>query len=121
MPRPLSIDLRKRIVDAYDENTTSLRQVASQFGVGEATVYRFVQLYRKTGSCEARPHGGGMPRRLDQEQQERLREMALARPEATIAELTAELAARLDVRVSPSTVSRTLYRLGLSPADPLQA
>ena len=55
----LSLDLRRRIIDAYDNGEGTQARLARRFKVGKATVERLVRLRRETGSVEPRPHGGG--------------------------------------------------------------
>lgn len=43
-----SLDLRKRIVAAYQAGGTSIREVAERFMVTKRTVHRLVQQYRQT-------------------------------------------------------------------------
>jgi len=62
----LSIDLRRRIVDAYlSKRTDSYEQTAEVFGVGRATVSRLLRRYRETGDVQYKPKGGNHPRRVD--------------------------------------------------------
>ena len=57
MTRPYSMDLRKRVVAAV-EGGQSRRAVAKLFQVGAATVVRWVQMHRASGTCAPRPMGG---------------------------------------------------------------
>ena len=41
-------------------------EVAKQFGVGLASVNRWVNLFRKTGSVEPLPHAGGPVAKVDE-------------------------------------------------------
>jgi transposase-like protein len=59
MPKPYSLDLRQRVVKAYEEGNESYAAVGAHFNVGEATVNRWVARFRSTGSLEPLPHGRG--------------------------------------------------------------
>ena len=59
--KPLSLDLRKRIVEAFEQGEGSRRTLSTRFGVGEATVQRLLRLKRTTGSLEPKPSGGSTP------------------------------------------------------------
>ena len=48
MPKALSNDLRKRIVDAYKAGEGSYNDLAARFHVGYATVNRILARHRKT-------------------------------------------------------------------------
>jgi transposase len=114
MPIALSIDLRQRIVEAYDPKTTSCREVAERFSVGEASVNRFVNRYRRTGSVAPRPHGGGVQSKLQEPELATIRVLVVEKSDRTRLELIAALAERCGVRVSPATMGRALMALGLT-------
>ena len=63
--RPLSNDLRERIVAAVRLGKYSLRQLAEVFVVNLSTIVRLLQRYRTTGSVRLKPHAGGTERKLD--------------------------------------------------------
>src|SRR5207253_10238070 len=63
--RSLSLDLRERIVALVEAGEHSLRELAELFAVDLSTIARLLQRYRNTGSVAAKPHGGGMPPKLD--------------------------------------------------------
>lgn len=92
MTRPYSQDLRDRVVRFVVGGATS-REAASRYGVGVATVVRWVQRYRATGSAAALPMGGVRRRVLAGE-----RDWLLARiaetPDLTLRAIQAELAER---------------------------
>ena len=92
MARPLSLDLRERVVAATAGGETC-RAVAKRFGVSVASVVKWSQRYRRTGSAAAKPMGGRRPYALEPE-----RDWVLARvaekPEITLRELAEELAGR---------------------------
>lgn len=52
MGKSLSNDLRQRVVEAYERGEGTQPQIAERFGVGEASVRRWVALKRKTGGLE---------------------------------------------------------------------
>ena len=47
--RPLSDDLRLRIIEAVDARDGSRREIAERFGVDASTITRLLQLRRQTG------------------------------------------------------------------------
>jgi len=108
--RSLSLDLRTRIVALVDAGEHALREVAKLAGVHVSTVVRLLQRYRATGSVAPKPHGGGMPRKLDPQAVERLLDLVKQQPDATLAELRD----RLGVACSVMTVLRTLRRQRIS-------
>ena len=59
---PYSLDLRKRIVDAYRNCEGSVRELAERFAVSPTTVQNYLNLARTTSDLSPCPHGGGMPK-----------------------------------------------------------
>ena len=57
MGKPLSIDLRSRLVAAV-AGGLSRRAAAERFGVSPASAVRWMQAVKTTGSVEAKPQGG---------------------------------------------------------------
>lgn len=111
MPRPYPVELRKRVVRAYEAGEGSYPAVAEQFAVGEATVKRWVWLQQKAGDVEPRPRGGGTPSPITLEEIEAL--LALM-GDPTAGELTAAFnrSRRGRQRVHVSSMKRALYRNG---------
>jgi transposase len=62
MSVPISNDLRQRIVDRYMSHSESYDAVAEYFQVGRATVNRIINRFRRTGSVDPSPRGGGIRR-----------------------------------------------------------
>lgn len=58
MAKPLSPDLRVRIVRAVEDEGMSCRGAAGRFGVAPSTAIELVSEWRSTGACEARVQGG---------------------------------------------------------------
>jgi transposase-like protein len=57
MTKPLSTDLRQRLVWAVDGGMTR-RMVGERFGVAASTAVRWVDQWRRTGGVQPRPQGG---------------------------------------------------------------
>jgi transposase len=112
MARAYSLDLRERVVASVGDGQSS-RQVARLFRVSVASVVKWAQRSRVTGSPAAKPMGGrpGVSK-LDGE-----RSWLLARlkekPDLTLHALLAELRDR-GVTVSCDTLWRFLRSAGIS-------
>ena len=89
MVRPYSEDLRSRVVRRVEAGY-SVRDVAQTFGISVASVVRWSQRKRQTGSAAAKPMGSRMPRSLAGQRQWIL-ERIEAKPDLTLRELVAEL------------------------------
>lgn len=108
--KPLSNDLRERILAAVDRHEGSRRQLALRFAVNVSTVTRLLQLRRRTGSADPRPHAGGRTPTLDQGGLDRLRDLVREDPDATLEELRE----RLGLSGSLMIVWRGLKALGIT-------
>ena len=109
-----SVDLRQRIVSLYEKGEGSIRQLAKRFLVSPDSVRRLLKTYRTTGSVAPKPHADGSQPTLKAAEQQVLRALIEADNDATLAQLSERLAERTGVRVSGSTVSRTLTKMGIT-------
>ena len=114
MPAPYSLDLRERVIAAYDPERETYASVAARFAVGVATVDRWVSRHRKRGSVRPDAMGGDRHSKFDAESEARLCAMVEADPDATRVELVEKLRVEVGLTVSSSAVQRALERLGLS-------
>ena len=112
--RPYSLDLRQRIVDAYENGEGSVRDLAKRFAVAPNTVYEYVTRKRATGSVAPSPHGGGVSRKIDQVGLQHVRALLEEKNDRTLDELGNELAERYSLTVSRSTLARAVKELGLT-------
>ena len=92
MPRAYSLDLRERVVAAVASGE-SCRKVATTYRVSVASVVKWAQRYRATGSAAAMPMGGKRPRSLAGERDWLLARLA-AVPDLTLRDLVVELGER---------------------------
>lgn len=109
-----SLDLRRKIVDAYDRGEGSVRDLAERFDVAPNTVQNYLTRRRQTGSLTPLPHGGGPPRRLGRRHERVLLELLREQNDRTDAEYARRLAQRTGLRVSPRTINRAWRRLGIT-------
>lgn len=109
MTKPLSIDLRERLISAV-ETGSSCRDAAERFGVAPSTAVKWMQRWRTSGSVAPRPQGGD--RRSDRIEAYAGEVLALIeeRSDITLAELAEHLEERHGERFAPSTIWRCLDR-----------
>jgi transposase len=112
MARPYSLDLRERVV-ASVASGKSCRVVAALFDVSVASVVKWSQRARTTGSAAAKPMGGKRPYVLERER-EWLLERLSEKPDLTLHGLLDELRRRRKVMVACDTLWRFLRREGIS-------
>lgn len=111
MAEALSIELRQRVVDAYERGEGSYPTIAAKFRVAAMSVRRWVGQYRNLGHLKPRQKGGG--NRSDVSVKEL--EAILARVgDANAGEITAEYnrGRRGKDRRHVSSIKRALHRGG---------
>lgn len=111
MVRPYSEDLRIRVVGRVEAGH-SVREVAKTFGVSVASVVRWSQRKRQTGSLAAKRMGSRQLRSLAAQRDWMLARIA-DKPDVTLRELVAELNARVGA-TSYGSVWRLLRDEGIS-------
>lgn len=108
--RPLSMDLRERIVAASEQEHLSIRKIAKRFAVNKNTVERLLKQKRTQGHLRPRRQGGAMTSPI-LEYKEQLLTLVEQYPDATLAEYCELLADETGLWVSVSTMCQTLKRL----------
>lgn len=111
MARPLSDDLRERVVARHEAGETT-RSVAELFGLAPSTVTKWTQRRRRTGSV-APDKFGGHRRPLLEPHRDWIEARFQETPELTLERLRTELASR-GVRVSYGAVQKFVRDAGLS-------
>jgi transposase len=111
MTRPLSKDLRERIVEAV-ESGASRQATAKRFAVSASSVIRLMQRWRRTGSVAPDQVGGWKDHSLA-EHEVVVRELVAAIPDRTLDELRDALAEK-GIHVGRSSVGRFLAARGLT-------
>jgi transposase len=110
---PYSLDLRQKILQAYDQHRGSQRALAALFGVSQSVLEKLLHRRRTVGEIAPRPHAGGRRPRCDAAALALVRQAVQAQPDATLAELCAQLRQQRGLRLSVATMCRLLQRLGL--------
>lgn len=122
---PLSLDLRRRIIQAWQAEKLRVPELATRFSVGTATVKRLIRRFRETGSMEPRPHGGGQRPKIPAERLPRVRRLLEANPDWSADELAEAYNLQEGAAISRSTMVRAIARLGFtrkkSPFSPRNA
>lgn len=111
--QPYSLDLRQRIVQAYEQGQGTIPEIAEQFSVSPAFVNKMLRQWRDTGDLAPLPHGGGKPPSLSKQQLQLLKRKAQQQSDISLVELQQSLSDEQQVNVHLSTISRALARLGL--------
>ena len=111
--RPYSLDLRQRIVSAYEQGQGSIAEVAESFSVSTAFVKKLLRRWRQTGDLSAKPHAGGKPASFSPRQLQLLKRKVREQSDISLAELQQVLVEDESLSVHLSTISRALSGLGL--------
>lgn len=109
-----SVDLRQKIIDAYNQQEGSQRQLAKRFRVSLTFIESLLKRYRTDGTVEPRVHGGGRGAKLSSEQETVLATLVEEDNDAILVELCDRLEQRVGVRVSRATMGRILQKLKLT-------
>ena len=108
-----SLDLRERVVAAYEKGNETIAEIAAQFSVGETFLKKMLRQKRQIGSLERLPHRAGAKKVLNRTQRLWLAKQIKEQPDATLLELQTGLLEQQQRLVSPATLSRELRQLGL--------
>ena len=113
--KTISVDLRERAVNAYENGEGTYQEIADRFCIGRTTLCDLVRLSRYAGTLE--PIVGRRPRsdrRVDEAGRVRIQALVAAMPDATLAELTDAYNAEAATAISASTLGRAVRSLELS-------
>lgn len=83
--KPLSMDLRGRIIAAVEQGDSSIRKIAQRFSVNKSTVERLIKRQRIEGNVSPRQQGGYRISALIPHQEKHLTTVE-QQPDATLAE-----------------------------------
>ncbi len=108
-----SLDLRERVVSAYENGVETILEVAERFEVSDSFIKKLLRRRRTTGEIAPLGHRGGQPKRLSQEHRKWLLRTVLAEPDITLGELSERLLSEHRLSASAATLSRELRALNL--------
>jgi transposase len=114
MARAYSDDLRRKILQAYEQSQTTYQKVADRFGVSCTYVYNLRQQQLKHGKMERMPQSRSGPRsRLTPEIRRQMAGWIQRRADLTLVELQQELKQQCGVSVSVAQIWLVLQAMGL--------
>lgn len=112
--KPYSLDFRQKIIDVYEREAISQRQLARRFAVRLSFIEKLLKQRRKTGSIAPKVRTQQTPTKLNAEQLGVLKQLAQDHNDATLEELRDLLEAATGVRIGRSTVDRMLKKFNLT-------
>jgi transposase len=110
MKRPISLDLRQRILASYDQNEGPREEIAQRFRVSLGLVKKLLQQRRHTGEIACQYHRCGRRPRIVAVHRQKLRELLSRKPDLTLAEL--RRATQLDCTIQ--AIHYVLEEMGLT-------
>jgi transposase len=109
MARPYDDDVRKMLLESFDQGKGSLVELAGIFGVSPAWAWKISAARKRTGRAERTLYRPGPRSRIDEAA---LAELLRERPDATLVELQAGLENKSGLRFSTQHLWRVLKRMG---------
>jgi transposase len=106
----ISLDLRRRILKAYDQGRSTREEVAARFEVSLGMVKKLIQQRRHTGDIAPRHDRSGRKPKILPVHQRQLRTLLKSKPDMTLEELRAAL----DVACTLPAIHYVLEKMGLS-------
>ena len=114
MAKPLSPDLRLRIIRAVEDEGMSCRGAADRFGVAPSTAIELVSEWRSTGACEAGAQGGDRRSARIECHAAEIFSLVEATPDMTLAEIADHLFKVHGERFVPSVLWRFFDRRNIT-------
>ena len=105
--QPLSNDLRRRVIRAYQEGL-SFGRIAEHYRLSKSGVQHLVEHFRSTGSIGPKPANSGRKPAFDAAALRRLEQDVLAHPDATLEELRARSAKKVSLVALHNTLRKKL-------------
>jgi transposase len=105
MSQPYSQDLRVRVLHALETSGLKRAEVAQQYQVCPATLYKWQKQKRVEKRVRAKPHAGGKVSRFDLHV---LRDLVEEQNDRTLEELASAYAQKTGTAISKSSVDRLL-------------
>ena len=106
----LSIDLRERIVAAYDRGEGTRQQIAERYNVSLGMVKKLLQQRRDTGDIGPRHYNSGAKPKITPKYQQQLKRLVRDQPDMTLEELRDALG----ISCTPQAIHYALERIGLA-------
>lgn len=110
MAAAYSVDLRTKILEAYQNQEGSQRVLAARFKVSLSFIRNLLRQYRKTGEIAPKPQGGDRRSKLKASDRELLKQIVAKKNDIYLREMQVVIESDLGIKVSTSSLCRTLDR-----------
>ena len=112
MARPLSIELRLKIVDAYERKIGTIDEIADIFGISPRSVHRYLYLHRKNKDLSPKHHPGRPPILTD-ENLLIIKNIILSKSDGTLQEYCDAFKNRTGIEVTFVTIHNACKKLNI--------
>jgi transposase len=109
--QPYSIDFRQKIIEVYEQEKNSIREIAERFRVAKSFVQKLLKQYKKTGDIQPKRQGGNSPPKVQGADLVTLTEIIENNNDATLEELCELLEEQTGLKVSRATMGRISQNL----------
>jgi len=106
-----SLDLRQKILSAWENKENTQRDLAKRFKVSLSFVRDLLRRYRETNEIAAKPQGGDRRSKIKGKNEELLKTIVKEQNDIYLREIKETLQETKGMQVSVSSLSRTLKRL----------
>jgi transposase len=109
--QPYSIDFRKKIIEVYEQEKISIRNLAKRFYVSKSFVQKLLKQEQQTGDISPKRQGGNSPPKVQGADLVTLTEIIENNNDATLEELCELLEEQTGIKVSRATMGRISHNL----------
>ena len=113
MASAYSLDLRKKILSAWQNQEGSQRELAQRFKVSLAFIRNFLRRYRETGEIAPKQQGGDRRSKIQGKDEELLQKLVREQNDIYLRELQSSILDPTGIEISESSLCRQLKRLKL--------
>jgi transposase len=113
MAAAYSIDLRKKIISAWQGKEDSQRGLARRFKVSFSFIKNLLRQYQETGEITPKKQGGDQRSKLKEKEQELLKKIVEENNDIYLREIQSTIQEKTGIEVSVSSLCRTLQKLEL--------
>ena len=114
MAKPLSEDLRVRVIRAVETEGMSRHAAAKRFGISASSAVRIVGDWRKSGKTRAKGPGGDQRSHRIEAHRDAIMGAIKSKPDLTLVEIAEMLKAKFGTSFAPSSVWRFFDRHAIS-------
>ena len=114
MPAPYSIDLRQRVINVYQAEEVTQRELAERFQVSQSFVTRLIRRHQQTGTIKPKSRGGGAKAKIEVPQLGQIEQLVEEQSDVLLRELCERWEEQTGIKVSISTMHRSLQKLKLT-------